>query len=238
MVAYGGVIVGSGGAGASRFSFPLLIALILSHSVEPGLADAAQRAARSPNVQRLKSRVLPAAWKASVVVLPAALVVAIVLGQPQRVAGIFSAKHRARLKDLTPDPELLRSSESMQEQTPPGSRILSTSLMNFRLDFKRNEVLINDLPGTVGPRAGWPERADGAALAAYMNARNIDYVAVQKNVLIPPPGAYLRQWTGTAFEKAILDGTYRFLDSLAQEPFASAVVWEDNRHRLYRVPSK
>jgi hypothetical protein len=65
----------------------------------------------------------------------------------------------------------------MQNAIPAGAVFLERLDYPFLLDFRRNDVLVADWPGTVGPPPGMPSFQGPEKLAAYLLGTSVRYVA-------------------------------------------------------------
>jgi hypothetical protein len=66
---------------------------------------------------------------------------------------------------------------SLQEAVPPSAKVLVHLPKPFLFDFRRQRFFVIDTPGAVSPPPGMPLRADGEAVARYLRAQGIRYVA-------------------------------------------------------------
>lgn len=74
-------------------------------------------------------------------------------------------------------PELDRVYADLQQTVPKGADLLVLLDEPFRLDFARNRIMNLDQPGAVGPGPGLPIGQGADALAAYLLAQGVQYVA-------------------------------------------------------------
>jgi hypothetical protein len=65
----------------------------------------------------------------------------------------------------------------MQLSIPPGQKVLVRLDKNFLLDFRRNPIFIDDLPGGASLPPGIPAFKGSEALAEYLVQHGIHYVA-------------------------------------------------------------
>ena len=65
----------------------------------------------------------------------------------------------------------------MQRTIPPGEKVLVRLDKNFLLDFKRNPIYVNDLPGGASLPPGIPIFKGPEALADYLVRHDIRYLA-------------------------------------------------------------
>jgi hypothetical protein len=71
----------------------------------------------------------------------------------------------------------IRAYHDMQLSIPPGQKVLVRLDKNFLLDFRRNTIYIDDLPGGASPPPGIPVFKGSEALAQYLVQHGIHYVA-------------------------------------------------------------
>ena len=64
----------------------------------------------------------------------------------------------------------------VQSHVPAGATIATAVFEPFRFDFRRNQVLILDLLGGMGPKPGWPFKKGPEALDAYLLANGVRYL--------------------------------------------------------------
>jgi hypothetical protein len=87
---------------------------------------------------------------------------------------------RASLTDLHIVPQTaVRSYAAMEAAIPAGpDATLATVDYPFLLNFKAHAIDIADIPGAASLPPGWPSRSDGNALAAYLLAHHVRYLAL------------------------------------------------------------
>jgi hypothetical protein len=66
---------------------------------------------------------------------------------------------------------------AMQAAIPTDAAVLATVNNSFLLDFRAHSIDIADYPGAASPPPGWPSRQDGEALAQYLLANHLRYLA-------------------------------------------------------------
>jgi hypothetical protein len=71
------------------------------------------------------------------------------------------------------------SARRLQEPVPPGARLLAWIERPYLLDFRRNPVWVLDQPGAASPSPGLPLREGSEALARYLGAQGVRYVAFE-----------------------------------------------------------
>jgi hypothetical protein len=67
--------------------------------------------------------------------------------------------------------------QRIQASIPPGATFLEILDEPFRLDFRRNRILLCDQPGGAGPKPGWPVRQGSEQYEQYFRSHGIRYVA-------------------------------------------------------------
>lgn len=73
----------------------------------------------------------------------------------------------------------VRSYAAMEAAIPDGPEgTLATVDYPFLLDFKAHTIDIADIPGAASLPPGWPSRSDGNALASYLLAHRVRYLAL------------------------------------------------------------
>jgi hypothetical protein len=65
----------------------------------------------------------------------------------------------------------------LQTSIPPGETFLEMLDEPFRLDFRRNRILICDLPAGAGPAPGWPVHQGADRYEQYFRSHGIRYLA-------------------------------------------------------------
>ena len=65
----------------------------------------------------------------------------------------------------------------LQSHIPSGATMVTAVLEPFRFDFKRNQILVLDFLGGMGPKPGWPFKRGPEALARYLVANGVQYLA-------------------------------------------------------------
>lgn len=81
----------------------------------------------------------------------------------------------ARPAKLLP-PDGLEEYNSLQTQTPAGSKILVMVESSYLLDFTRNKIFNVDMPGAVSPLPGLPVGKGPQALVSYLRGLDICYI--------------------------------------------------------------
>jgi hypothetical protein len=66
----------------------------------------------------------------------------------------------------------------LQQHVPVGARLAAAVDDPFRFDFARNEILLLDVPGGMGPPPGFPLGKGPEQLAAYLASHGVRYLAV------------------------------------------------------------
>jgi hypothetical protein len=64
----------------------------------------------------------------------------------------------------------------LQASMEPGARIVTAVYEPWRFDYKRNDLLILDFLGGMGPKPGWPFEKGPEALADYLVANGVRYL--------------------------------------------------------------
>ena len=70
---------------------------------------------------------------------------------------------------------------AMQRAIPSDGGVLTTLLTPFLLDFSQRNILLADFPGDASPKPGWPARQGGDALARFLLAHGVRYLAYSYN---------------------------------------------------------
>jgi hypothetical protein len=70
-----------------------------------------------------------------------------------------------------------REYAAMEAAAPPDGVMLESLRLPFLLDFKTHRILLADFPAAASPPPGWPVFGDGEALAGYLKAQGIRYLA-------------------------------------------------------------
>jgi hypothetical protein len=65
----------------------------------------------------------------------------------------------------------------LQAHIPPGATMVTAVFEPFRFDFKRNQILLLDFLGGMGPKPGWPFKQGPEALGRYLVANGVQYLA-------------------------------------------------------------
>ncbi len=65
----------------------------------------------------------------------------------------------------------------LQSHVPPGATMATAVFEPFRFDFKRNQVLVLDFLGGMGPPPGWPYKGGSEALGEYLLESGVQYLA-------------------------------------------------------------
>ena len=141
---------------------------------------------------------------------------------------LFRRKIQVRQQALKPTPAEIDAYRNLQRALPVGATVLCSLPRNYLLDFARNRVFVNDLPGIYGPGPGWPNEHGGAGMARYLRQNGVEYVAVQ--LADPLAGAPHNRWD------TIVRANRLMRARLAERTFATSVVYECDRFRVYRVP--
>jgi hypothetical protein len=81
-----------------------------------------------------------------------------------------------------------------------------------------------------GPVPGWTSITDSQSMADFLRRNGVDYVAVRAADHSTVPESTVEAWNVIESEKQ------RFEERLAGEPFASSLVFESERFRVYSVP--
>ncbi len=70
-----------------------------------------------------------------------------------------------------------RQYRALQAAIPPGGAVIETLTDPYLLDFGQREIFLADVPGAASPPPGWPARQSGQALAKFLLAHGIRYLA-------------------------------------------------------------
>ena len=132
----------------------------------------------------------------------------------------FAEEEKERLAEISfaandqhiVSPDEAASYKEMQDTVPPGQKVLVRLDKNFLLDFRRNPVYINDLPGGASPPPGIPIFEGPDALSNYLLAHGVRYLAYSygdeatfskqefKDRLQPDVNVWLRRGAEIAFD--------------------------------------
>ena len=205
------------GVQTSRYVAPLLVAFLL-YLIST---------ARLP-IGLLRTRSLAGAWVLTVVLLAAAGLFAYRYGS--LLADQVHEKLAIRRQALFPSARELREYQHLQQAVPVGATILCSLMRNYLLDFKRNRILVHDLPADFGPAPGWPREYGGPSMGAYLRRNGVEYLAVA------PPSLAAAGASPDPFGSEL--AYRRFEKALAEQPFASSVIYKSEIGRLYRVPGE
>ena len=179
---FGSVMFG-GGMTARRYLFPLFLSVLAFLSI---LAAACSReshtdadGALSPDTRR-SSRIV--AWGPPLLVL-------LVLGYFVRLDSPLIAYTWNQYKkqfamgmhrDPSITPNKMQRVVAAQNSVPAGAVLLANIDEPFLLNFCRNTIYAVDWPGGSSLPPGMPIHRDGPALASYLLARNIHYIALSQ----------------------------------------------------------
>ena len=105
----------------------------------------------------------------------------LVLGTARRSASMYKSSlltMRSALRGETlVTPTLAAKHREMQSVLPPSVTVLARMDYPFLFDFRRNKILIIDIPGSASLAPGMPFFQGGEAVAKYLTAHGIHYVA-------------------------------------------------------------
>jgi hypothetical protein len=92
------------------------------------------------------------------------------------------ANARAVISTVLANPPVIPESEKaayrqLQRSIPRDATVMVRLRTNYALDFRHNNVLIADFPGTVSPPPGLPFQKGPEPLAAYLLDQGVRYVA-------------------------------------------------------------
>jgi hypothetical protein len=148
-----------------RYRLPMELAFVLVVSAR----------AWSPFRRPLEPRAIAAG--ATVLVASAVHLYAGLEGSGHAIQAALDQAAKPRRAEWLAEADADRRYAAIQASVPAGARMLVMLDEPFRLDFRRNPVLILDMPTIVGPGGDFPIGRGPEALAAHLRAQGIQYLA-------------------------------------------------------------
>lgn len=168
--------------------------------------------------------------------LPIAMVLAGMLIGGDAVSNFPKRNNLAQIRVGLSNMPLVSKQESdqyakMQRAVPEGAVLLERLEKPFLLDFKRNKILIADIPGEASPPPGMPLFKGGEALANYLVLKSIRYVAYSyKNEAGFPKKLVeyrLKHWNVSRWLRIESEQTLDFQDNLKELSKTRKRIYDD-----------
>ncbi|MGC2399494.1 MAG: hypothetical protein WA510_06920 [Acidobacteriaceae bacterium] len=204
--------IGVGGVQTFRYSFVILFACLLFLLIQE-LTFFTRPAASSTPLTPASINSLRA-----VAAIAPAILLAMLLGTAwdtvylgQKDWEVYALKFAVTGRDIV-SPSEVSTYREMQSAVPPGQTLLVRMDKNFLFDFRRNPIYIDDLPGGSSLPPGIPSFKGPDAVANYLLAHGIRYVAysyrdeanlsraVYSDRLDPSVNVWLRRGAQIAFD--------------------------------------
>jgi len=226
---YAAIIYGTGGTSAARYAFPMMLALFVHCAMSRPWSGT------SLQWDEWVATSVGAPTRRTVFVLAGVLAAllpwapSLLASQNQFVRAKFETRNAAALvKD-----DVRASYLKAQAITEPGSALMVSATLAYLLDPRRNDLLINDQFGAVGPQGGWPRTADPNALLSYLQKAGIQYWLVSQNQLVQYPPNNLPPWL-----KNLVAAWELVRVALGSPVFESQVKYSDKEFVLYRISAE
>ena len=223
---YALVVYASRGVGTDRYLAPILLAFLLYLISTSEFAGGTQKMRA---IVSSYSRLGPASGIAGISILAIAASL-LAYGYSSQAAKWVQNKISVREKTLFPPESEIRAYRELQRVFPKGATVLCNLERTYLLDFKRNRIFVNDLPGMFGPVPGWMRVTGSKSMADYLRRNGVDYVAVRAADHTMAGKEQAEAWSVIESENR------RFEASLAAQPFADSLVFKSERFRVYSVP--
>jgi hypothetical protein len=193
--------IGTGGVQMYRYSFAVLFPFVLFLLIEQLVA-----------FKSFSPLALSTPANIGVVISYGLLLGAGLNGFAEEQKGRFAELTFALKGEQIVSPSEAASYREMQSSIPPGQKVMVRLDKNFLLDFRRNPVYINDLPGGASLPPGIPIFQGPDALSNYLLAHGIRYLAYSygdeatfsrtefKDRLQPDVNVWLRRGAEIAFD--------------------------------------
>jgi hypothetical protein len=200
----------------ARYVFSTVVAL----TVVAGLA-ASEEGATPPSRQSFAATALVAT----------ALALQIYGTHSAAVKSIGAALDRLRSVDQSPAAVVAapEAERRMQAAVPRGAPVLVMIDRPYLLDFARNPIVLLDQPGAASPAPGIPLTAGPDAVARYLGAQGLRYVAFVRAERAQSPLYSRAQWLGMANGAPLWKATAPFFLAAFDDLGRLA----QTRHRLY-----
>ncbi|MCG3176496.1 MAG: hypothetical protein MOGMAGMI_01451 [Candidatus Omnitrophica bacterium] len=135
--------------------------------------------------------------------------------------------------------ELRGEYRAAQESVPPGARILASGHWMCLLDYERNPIWIQDLPGNASPPPGMPLDGGRKRLWPYLRRQEVEYVLLDLEGAFGRGGPTSYDWyLGTnalnAWERTELEFIRRYCDLVRGE--AGRAHYRSGRLLVLRLP--
>ena len=161
--------VATGGDSVRRYNYPCILpAILLTYAVF------ASRANASAGTETRRWRLAELASAAFIVLVA----MSVGLNTFTYEYGWYLRSFRASLTDLRiTSPEVRSEYAALEAAIPPHTVVLETLAYAFLLNYREHRVYMADVPGGASLPPGWPARQSGEALAGYLKACGIRYLA-------------------------------------------------------------
>jgi hypothetical protein len=234
LVNYAAIVYGTSGVSSTRYTFPLSLSAALVFLIEaygPLETSATRAYAQVRHLGYRQRRRLGAALITGAFV---AVVVASTAGYFERSQVWIKGQFARRLSAWQPSVEEVTIYRGIQNAIPERSKALVFLPKAYLLDFRRNQIMINDQPWTAGPPPGWPMTGSAQATASYLRSNGIEFVLAAKAPSPKPPNsnsAGANRW----FD--LLNSLRSRFDAvLADSEWRQSRILEQDGILVYRVP--